>query len=251
MEQTELWIPSKADGSVQPSLFYRSPSKEKRPLLVGLHTWSHGRKNQIKNMLPYAEKLDWNLLLPEFRGSNLVTNPDCTLACGSEFAKQDIEDAIDYVVERENVDPENVFLLGLSGGGHMALLMAGRCPERFRAIGAYVPITDLEIWLGQTTSYKKHIIACCNDDREEMRLRSPITYLDTASRANLKLFHGKFDPTVPVSHSLHYYGEMMRRYPDARVFLDVFDGKHQIDMDQAIYWLESQYKKKIITEVTG
>jgi hypothetical protein len=44
---------------------------------------------------------------------------------------------------------------------------------------------------------------------------------------------------------------MMRRHPDARVFLDIFDGKHQIDMEQAIYWLESQYQKKEMTEVTG
>ena len=251
MEKRELWIPSKADGTLQPSLFFGSESKEKRPLLVGLHTWSHHRNNQIKNMLPYAEKLDWNLLLPEFRGDNLESNPNCTLACGSEFAKQDIEDAIDYVIENENVDPENVFLLGLSGGGQMALLMAGRCPERFRAIGTYVPVVDLEVFLGQTTKYKSHVLACCSGDREQMRLRSPITYLDTAARANLKIFHGKYDRTVPVSHSLIYYAEMMRRHPDARVFLDIFDGRHEIDMKQAIYWLKSQYQNKELTEITG
>ncbi len=72
---------------MQPSLFYKSETCEKRPLLVGLHTWSFNRFNQIDNMLPYAEKYDFNLLLPEFRGSNLNTNPNSTQACGSEFAK--------------------------------------------------------------------------------------------------------------------------------------------------------------------
>ena len=86
MEQRELWIKSTLDGSQQPSLFYKSPSEEKRPLLVGLHTWSHGRSNQIGNMLPVAEQYDFNLLLPEFRGSNLPENPICTEACGSELA---------------------------------------------------------------------------------------------------------------------------------------------------------------------
>ena len=57
-------------------------------------------------MLPYAEKYDFNLLLPEFRGNNLPSNPICTQACGSEYAKQDIQDAIDYVVTKENVDAE-------------------------------------------------------------------------------------------------------------------------------------------------
>ena len=68
MQQTEIWIPSTMDSTLQPSLFYRSDLSGKRPLLVGLHTWSWDRFNQIENMLPLAEKLGFHLLLPEFRG---------------------------------------------------------------------------------------------------------------------------------------------------------------------------------------
>ena len=71
MEQREILVKSRLDSSMQPSLFYKSETSEKRPLLVGLHTWSHDRYNQINNMLPYAQKYDFNLLLPEFRGDNL------------------------------------------------------------------------------------------------------------------------------------------------------------------------------------
>lgn len=46
------------------------------------------------------------------------------------------------------------FLLGLSGGGHMSFLMAGFCPEYFKAIGTYVPITDLK----NCTKQKEHLI---------------------------------------------------------------------------------------------
>lgn len=109
MEQKEILVESSLDGTMQPSLFYKSYSKEKRPLLVGLHTWSHDRFNQISNMLPVAEKYDFNLLLPEFRGSNLNSNPNCTLACGSEYAKQDIKDAIDYLLDNEEIDTDNIF----------------------------------------------------------------------------------------------------------------------------------------------
>ena len=58
MEQTEILVRSTIDGSMQPSLFYKSESKDKRPLLVGLHTWSNDRFNQIENMVPIAEKYD-------------------------------------------------------------------------------------------------------------------------------------------------------------------------------------------------
>lgn len=251
MEQREILVKSTVDSTLQPSLFYKSESAEKRPLLVGLHTWSYDRFNQIKNMLPYAEKYDFNLLLPEFRGSNLDKNENCKLACGSIYAKQDIKDAIDYVIENENVDADNVFLLGLSGGGHMALLMAGFCPEYFKAIGSYVPITDLKKWSTENANYRKHIFACCGESDEEMMLRSPVTYLDTIAKANLKIFHGKFDPVVPVTQSLELYRLIMEKYPTSRVFLDIFDGRHQIDMEEAMYWLNSQYKTTQKTEVTG
>ena len=251
MEQREILIKSSLDQTLQPSLFYASHSSEKRPLLVGLHTWSCNRFNQIDNMLPFAEKYDFNLLLPEFRGGNLVTNENPVLACGSEFAKQDIKDAIDYVIEHENVDADNIFLLGLSGGGHMALLIAGMIPEYFKAIGSYVPITDLKKWADYNEQYRPHILACCSDSEEEMAKRSPMTYIDTIAKANLKIFHGKRDGVVPVTHSIELYNKLMEKYPCARVYLDIFDGSHEIDMKTAEYWLISQYKKTAKTAITG
>lgn len=241
MNQQEIYIKSSLDGTIQPSLFYQAVSEEKRPLLVGLHTWSYDRFNQIKVMLPYAEKYNFHLLLPEFRGNNLKTNPNCVYACGSEYAKQDIKDAIDHVIEAANVDTDNIFLLGCSGGGHMSLLMAGFCPEYFRAIGAFVPITDLKKWTEQNKNYSQHVFACCGTEEEELNRRSPVYYIDTIAKSNTKIFHGKRDSVVPVSHSITFYNQLLDRYPEASVYLDIFDGRHEIDMEVAMYWLLSQY----------
>ncbi|MBE6958663.1 MAG: hypothetical protein E7447_05890 [Ruminococcaceae bacterium] len=251
MQQKEILIKSSLDGSMQPSLFYKAASSEKRPLLVGLHTWSWDRFNQVENMLPLAEQWVFNLLLPEFRGANLKENPHCTDACGSDLAKQDIKDAIDFLIENENVDPENIFLLGASGGGHMALLMAGMCPDLFKAVGAFVPITDLEKWEAQSEFYGPDIRACCSGQAEEMRKRSPMTYLDNIAKANLKIFHGKRDSVVPVSHSVQLFNAIMEKYPDATVYLDIFDGAHEMDMQSAAYWLMSQYNREKKNSVTG
>ena len=251
MEQQELWIRSTLDRSLQPSLFYQSTLDGKRPLLVGLHTWSYDRFNQIQNMLPAAEKYGFHLLLPEFRGNNLKNNPNCTYACGSVYARQDVKDAIDHVVTAGAVDTDNIFMLGLSGGGHMAMLMAGFCPEQFKAVGAFVPITDLTAWARENDGYREHVLACCGEDEAEMLRRSPISYLDQIARANLKIFHGKYDPVVPVSHSLNFYSRMMEKYPQSRVFLDIFDGGHEIDMEVAMYWILSQYTGTKTALVTG
>lgn len=252
MQQTEIYVTSTLDGTEQPSLFYRSASKEKRPLLVGLHTWSFDRFNQIENMLPFAEEQNFHLLLPEFRGKNTAKNPNCTQACGSALAKQDIKDAIDFVLrEYDNVDADNIFLLGASGGGHMALMMAGFCPEYFKVIGAFVPITDLKKWAEQSEHYGKQVRACCGDDESEMWKRSPAAYVDTIAKANLKIFHGKYDPTVPVTHSLELYQTLMEKYPKCRVFLDIFDGGHEMPMQTATEWILSQYRRNEGKTVTG
>ena len=240
----EVLIRSSLDGTMQPSLYYRSPSAGKRPLLVGLHTWSNNRFNQVSTMVPWAERYDFNLILPEFRGPNLDTNPHCAMACASEYAMRDIRDAVDWAVGAGNADAGHVLLYGASGGGHMALMMAGCCPEYFEAIAAFVPITDLKKWAGQNASYRPHILACCGGDEEEMFRRSPISRIDRIARANVKIFHGKYDRSVPVTHSIDLFNRIMAEYPESRVFLDVFDGGHETDEHEALYWLISQYEKK-------
>ena len=246
----EINVRSTIDSTLQPSLFYKAKEAH-RPLFVGLHTWSFDRFNQINNMLPFAEKYDFNLLLPEFRGPNLKSNEHCTEACASRLAIQDVKDAIDYVIQFEDVDPENIFLLGLSGGGHMALMMCAFYPEIFRAVGSYVPITDLERWTKDNGGYRPHVEACCGGSTEEMMRRSPVSYVDEIARANLKIFHGKYDHVVPVAHSMTLYSMICEKYPTSRVFLDIFDGGHEIDMNAAMYWLMSQYSDKKKTAITG
>ena len=149
------------------------------------------------------------------------------------------------------MDENNIFLVGLSGGGHMALLMAGYIPEYFRAIAAFVPISDLKKWREQNPSYAPHIDYCTEGEDNELALRSPITYIDTAARANLKLFHGKFDSCVPVSQSIEFYTELTKKYPTSRVFLDVFDGGHQFVPSLFENWILTQYKESETKTVTG
>ena len=246
----EILVKSTIDSSLQPSLFYKA-NGEKRPLLVGLHTWSFDRFNQIDNLLPFAKENDFNLLLPEFRGPNTPSNPNPHDACGSFLAKQDIKDAIDFVIANGDVDDKNVFLVGASGGGHMALLMAGFIPEYFRAIAAFVPITDLDKWSKENQSYGNHIEYCAGFDIGERNKRSPIFYLDTVAKSNLKIFHGKYDGCVPVSQSVDFYLELSGKYPKSRVFLDVFDGGHEFKSELFRTWILSQYKPHIASDVTG
>lgn len=247
MEMQEIIIKSTLDGENQPILFYGA-SKPNRPLLVGLHTWSFDRFNQIDNLLPLVKKHDFNLLLPEFRGANVLTNPNCKKACGSKYVVQDVKDAIDYCVSNLQVDANNIFMIGCSGGGQVALLVGAKFPQLFASVSAFVPVCDLVKWLD--SEYKPLIEGCC-ETKEEMINRSPITYIDGLAKANVKIFHGKHDSVVPVTQSIELYSKLIQKHPNAKVYLDIFDGGHQLDLTLAEHWIISQYKKKQSVTVTG
>lgn len=255
----EIHIKSTLDNSLQPSLFYKAQG-ENRPLIVGLHTWSYDRFNQQDIMGPYAQKLDWNLLLPEFRGSNTESNPHPTQACGSDLAKQDIIDAVDYICDNYSVDKERIFLLGCSGGGHMALLMSAYAPDLWRAVDAWVPITSLADWHSESQTrnikYAINMEACCGGKPDastirEYAHRSPISYGHQLAKANIRINHGKYDPIVPFTHSVNMYNEILRINRDARVYLNIFDGGHERNMEESINWLISQTTDTKAEEVTG
>lgn len=246
----EIFIKSSYDKTEQPFLFYPA-SKENRPLLVGLHTWSFDRFNQVERLVPFAEKLDFNLILPEFRGPNLETNPHCLEACGSPAAINDILDDIEYICQNEKIDTKNIFLLGASGGGHMALMTAAARPELFACVASFVPITHVKRWAKENKNYAPGIIACCGGDEREMEKRSPASYTKQLAKANLKIFCGKYDHLVPFKHSLDLYNDILKEDEKARVYLDIFDGGHEMVLSKAEEWIMSQYKKQKSEIVTG
>ena len=133
----------------------------------------------------------------------------------------------------------------------MALMMAGYRPERFKAVGAAVPICNLADWAEENPGYGVHVRACCSDSEEEMLERSPISHLDNIAKANLKIFHGKYDPVVPVTQSIKLYNRLFEQNPGCRVFLDIFDGGHEMDFEEAFYWLLTQYKGRDSVKATG
>lgn len=232
------------DSSPEKSWCYFPDDKKNIPLVIGLHTWSCERSNQLKNLRPLCQARGWALLLPEFRGPNLVNNPRAPQACASRLAKQDIIDALDSVLKQYPLDKNNVFLLGGSGGGHMALMMAAYAPTRFRAVSAWCPITDLAAWHGQNAAYAPHIEACCGGppgaspeiDRE-YRERSPLFHAAVMTNANLSVHHGRFDASVPYSHTVNLALEIEKLGPKS-FFFEIFDGGHDLLYDTAFNWFD-------------
>jgi hypothetical protein len=207
---------SSADNMLQTAMFYNPSRKSSPPLLVALHTWS-GDYNQSGFGSPYAQwciENSWAFIHPDFRGPN--KRPEAT---GSEFTIKDIISSIEYAKGQTNIDISRIYLIGLSGGGHASLLMAGRHPEIWAAVSAWVPISDLKAWYYECKEnkcdYYKQIADSCGGEpmdgsasEVECKKRSPISYLDAAKNVYIDINAGIHDGhtgSVYISHSLNAY----------------------------------------------
>jgi pimeloyl-ACP methyl ester carboxylesterase len=212
----KIFVSSSIDRTEQPCYLILPEGFDKNgppvPLLVCLHTWSGDVEQRQTDTESECGKRGWIFLFPNFRGPN--NTPD---GCGSLKAQQDILDAVDWVIERYPVDRKRVYLTGASGGGHMSMLMAGRYPERWTAVSAWVGISDLAAWHAKQaqSNYGKMLRACCGGapgesdqiDRQ-YRDRSPITWLHRAVDVPLDLAAGVHDGhkgSVPIRQTLEAF----------------------------------------------
>ncbi len=213
---------SAADNSQQPAMFYApKAAKGPRPLLVALHTWSHGY--QQKWSVPYAKwcvRKGWVFVHPHFRGPN--NRPEAT---GSELAVKDVLSAVDYAKSQASVDPSRIYLAGYSSGGMVALLAASRSPKLWAGVSVWGAVYDLHRWYQETkkrglAKYVRDIEKSVGGNpvvkpaaAEQCRKRSPRTYLAKAKGlaidVNAGIFdgHGK-DNIVPVSHGLDIFNAL-------------------------------------------
>jgi predicted peptidase len=59
------------------------------------------------------------------------------------MAVQDILDAIQHI---EDVDVDRIYVMGVSGGAHIALLLAALYPKLWAGVFAWSGILDLQAW---------------------------------------------------------------------------------------------------------
>lgn len=232
----EIKYLASADKTLQSMLLRAASDKSKRPLLVGLHSWS-GDYRQAGGEVVYARwciEKDWHFIHPNFRGPNWTAD-----ACGSNKVVKDIVDAVAYMKRKHQVDTDRIYLIGVSGGGHASLLMAGRAPDIWAGVSAWVPISDIQAWWEQKRSgshskYADHIEKSVGGRPNEVEgakrecvKRSPLTYLDKAVEVNLDINAGVTDGhaggSVPFTHSLHAFNRVAAEKDRiSRGFIDSF-----------------------------
>lgn len=228
----KIVIPSTLDGNIQPAYFYKASGNRARPLIVSLHSWSGGY-DQKDTLSWMSIANNYHYIHPHFRGPNNTPQ-----ACGSPYAIQDIEDAIDYALQNANVDTTQIHIMGTSGGGYATLLAYMKTQHPIKTFSAWVPISDIQRWYHESVQrknkYALHIAKATTgnpdfsrdyhyiDDDEAIK-RSPIFMkTPTEKRQNSQLFiyagiHDGFKGSVPITQSLLFYNKVVREYDPSAI----------------------------------
>lgn len=161
-------------GSLKAYISKHPLSRKKRPAIVWL---TGGFSNSIGDTawanLPkendQSASVFWKsgiiTMYPSLRGGN--RNPGYIESFYGEV--DDVISAVEYLKQRDDVDPDRIYLGGHSTGGTLALLVAASC-EDFRAVFSFGPI-------GNVARYGQDKLMFNVDDPVEKELRGPAMWL--------------------------------------------------------------------------
>jgi hypothetical protein len=211
-------IPSTADKTLQPSIYRKTKSATKKPLLVYLHSWTADYR-QIDDMALKAIELDWNYITPNFRGPGWEPQ-----SCGSDLVISDIDDAIDYMIMNANVDKNEVHIYGRSAGGHATMLCFMRLKYPAKSFSSWAGISNFVDWYYETGTRQlpqhKQLMIATGDtlkpNFEEMKKRSPYFYNIPKNRMNSKLYlyagiHDGYVGSVTVTQNINFYNKLVKK----------------------------------------
>lgn len=186
---------------------------KKYPLLLVVHggpTWASFDIPTISKYYPIEQFVEkgFVVLEPNYRGS---------AAYGEEFRKlnyrnlgtgdyADIISGIDYLTEKEVVDPDKVGVMGWSQGGYISAFCA-TYSDRFKAISVGAGISDWVTYYYMTDvhQFTRYFLGSCPwDDEDIYKFTSPMNYIKNACTPTL-IQHGDNDNRVPVANAFKLY----------------------------------------------
>lgn len=211
-------IQSSLDANTQVFYYSKAEGTTAQALVVGLHSWSNTAETQKNLMSNEVHDKNWNFIFPNFRGVN--NHPK---ACCSDFVLSDIDEAIDWALKNMNVDKRRIYVIGHSGGGYATLAMYMKSRHNIRAFSAWVPISDLAAWYGESVErknrYGPEIIKCTGAgevfDAEKAKERSPLfwkTPVKKRKKSTLQIYagiHDGYTGSVPISQSINFYNKLL------------------------------------------
>ncbi|MCE4556610.1 alpha/beta fold hydrolase [Roseateles cellulosilyticus] len=178
----------------------------------------------------------YQVLLPSFRGSTgfgkrfaLASRGQIGLAM-----QDDVDDALDALIQRGVADPQRLCIMGASYGGYASLMAVARTPDRYRCAVASFPVSDLArqltsdwgdlsrhhearaLWIDMTGDPVK--------DKAALDAVSP-RYLASRIKARVMIVAGQHDQRTPLEQA-EFMRDALRRAGNEPLWLAKFGEGH-------------------------
>jgi dipeptidyl aminopeptidase/acylaminoacyl peptidase len=194
----------------------------------------------------------------------LYTNPRGSTSYGEEFGNlihhaypgndyDDLMSGVDALIAQGNVDPDNLFVTGGSGGGVLTAWIVGKT-DRFRAAVVAKPVINWSSFAltSDITSffYKYWFGAYPWEQPEQYWKRSPLSLVGNVKTPTM-LLTGEADYRTPIGESEQYYQALKLRKIDT-VMVRIPEASHGMvsrpsnliaKVDNILAWFE-RYRKK-------
>ena len=179
-------------------LFRPASTSKLLPAIIVLHGWARPGVPGAPRVEATARRLSeqgYVALALSLRGWPPSAGWD---DCGRQ-QPDDVAKAADWLATLPGVDADSIGVLGFSLGGQVALLSGARS-RRIKAIVAYFPITDIQLWGDTTTNAgirNFYVPLVCDTAHGN----SPV-HVAAQIHAPVLLIHGDRDTEVPTEQSL-------------------------------------------------
>lgn len=200
------------DGTPIDAFLTLPPGQGKRPLVVMPHGGPIGVADSLHfdREVQFLASLGHAVLQVNFRGSagyGKAFRESAYRGYGT-LIEDDIDAALQHVLERYPVDPQRMCMVGASYGGYSSLVATVRWPDRFRCAVSIAGISDRILFFTASDSarrakvreYMEKVMGNPHTDLAQMQQTSPL-YQYAAIRTPVMLAHGLEDERVDYEHS--------------------------------------------------
>lgn len=169
---------------------------------------------------------------PNFRGSSGYGYEFemASIEGWGQAMQDDLQDASNWLIKQNIVDPKKVCIAGASYGGYAALIAAVKHGESFKCAASFAGVSDLARIVRDARHFtnKKIVRKQLGTNSDKLDGASPINF---ANKINIPilLVHGTDDKVVPVKHSREMADELKSYDKDVR-YVEIEDANHHLSV---------------------
>lgn len=169
---------------------------------------------------------------PNFRGSSGY-GYDFEMASiegWGQAMQDDLQDAANWLIAQNIIDPKKVCIAGASYGGYAALMAAVKHDESFKCAASFAGVSDLERIVRDARHFtnKEVVRKQIGTDSDKLESTSPVNFAKQITIPIL-LIHGTDDKVVPVKHSREMADELEYYDKDVR-YVEIEDANHHLSV---------------------